>query len=71
MLQRTHTAEAPWWPVEAVDKKRARLNGISHLLTRIPYQDVPHEQVVLPDRIRDPSYHRDQIPPEMYVLSVY
>jgi polyphosphate kinase len=71
MLQRTHTAEAPWWVVEAVDKKRARLNCISHLLSQIPYQDVPHEQVVLPDRVRDPAYHRDQIPSEMHVPSVY
>ncbi len=71
MLHRTHTAEAPWWVVEAVDKKRARLNCIAHLLTQIPYQDVPHEQVVLPDRIHDPAYHRDQVPPEMYVPAVY
>jgi polyphosphate kinase len=71
MMHRTHTPEAPWWVVEAVDKKRARLNCISHLLTQIPYQDVPHEQVVLPDRIHDPAYRRDQIPPEMYVPAVY
>ena len=37
MLARTHIAEAPWWVVEAVDKKRARLNCISHLLAQIPY----------------------------------
>src|SRR6201992_2893446 len=43
MLQRTHTQEAPWWVVEAVDKKRARLNCITHLLNQIPYQDVSHE----------------------------
>jgi polyphosphate kinase len=71
MLHRTHTPEAPWWVVEAVDKKRSRLNCISHLLTQIPYQDIPHEQVVLPDRVRDPDYHRDQIPPEMYVPAAY
>jgi polyphosphate kinase len=71
MMHRTHTPEAPWWVVEAVDKKRARLNCISHLLTQIPYQDVPHEQVVLPDRIHDPAYRRDQIPTEMYVPAVY
>src|SRR5436309_2396310 len=40
MLERTHIPEAPWWVVEAVDKKRARLNCISHLLTQIPYEDV-------------------------------
>ena len=34
MLERTHIPEAPWWVVEAVDKKRARLNCIAHLLTR-------------------------------------
>jgi polyphosphate kinase 2 len=71
MLRRTHTAEAPWWVVEAVDKKRARLNCISHLLTQVPYQDIPHERVVLPECIRNPAYQRDQIPPEMYVPSVY
>jgi polyphosphate kinase len=67
MLQRTHIAEAPWWVVEAVDKKRARLNCISHLLTQIPYGEVHHEPVVLPARIHDPAYRRDQISPEMYV----
>ena len=34
MLERTHIPEAPWWVVEAVDKKRARLNCIDHLLTQ-------------------------------------
>ncbi|MFZ8360674.1 hypothetical protein ACO1LX_19955, partial [Staphylococcus aureus] len=45
MLARTHIPEAPWWIVEAVDKKRARLNCIAHLLTQVPYADVPHPQV--------------------------
>ena len=40
MLARTHIPEAPWWIVEAVDKKRARLNCIAHLLGQIPYQEV-------------------------------
>ena len=39
MLERTHIPEAPWWVVEAVDKKRARLNCIAHLLTRVPYEE--------------------------------
>ena len=38
MLERTHIPEAPWWVVEAVDKKRARLNCIAHLLEQMPYQ---------------------------------
>ncbi len=71
MLHRTHIAEAPWWVVEAVDKKRARLNCISHLLTQIPYGEIRHEPVVLPQRIHDPSYHRDRIPPEMYVPAIF
>ena len=41
MLERTHIPEAPWWIVEAVDKKAARLNCIHHLLQQIPYGDVP------------------------------
>ncbi len=71
MLHRTHIPEAPWWVVEAVDKKRARLNCISHLLERIPYGTVPHEQVVLPERIRSPDYRREQMPPEIYVPERY
>ena len=71
MLDRTHIPEAPWWVVEAVDKKRARLNCISHLLTQIPYNEIPREPVVLPERVRDPSYSRDQVPPEMYVPAIF
>jgi polyphosphate kinase len=67
MLEHTHTEEAPWWVVDAVDKKRARLNCINHLLTQIPYQAVPHAPVVLPARVRNPDYHRGPIPKEMYV----
>ena len=71
MLERTHIPESPWWMVEAVDKKRARLNCISHLLSQIPYQEVPHKQVALPPRIRNPDYHRGPIPKSMYVPAIY
>ena len=71
MLHRTHIPEAPWWVVEAVDKKRARLNCISHLLTQVPYNEVTHQSVVLPERIHDPSYRRDHIPEEMFVPKTY
>lgn len=47
MLERTHIPEAPWWVVQAVDKKKARLNCIAHLLSQLPYQEVPHPPVVL------------------------
>jgi len=71
MLERTHIPEAPWWLVEAVDKKKARLNCIAHLLSQIPYQEVQHDPVVLPDRVRNPEYHRGPIPKELYVPARY
>jgi polyphosphate kinase 2 len=71
MLERTHIPESRWWVVEAVDKKRARLNCIAHLLAQIPFHEVPHESVTLPPRIHNPNYIRGPIPPEMYVPAVY
>jgi polyphosphate kinase 2 len=71
MLERTHIPEAPWWIVEADDKKRARLNCIRHLLGQIPYKEVPHPPVMLPERMHNPAYVRDPVPEEMYVPSVY
>jgi polyphosphate kinase len=71
MLERTHIPEAPWWVVEAVDKKRARLNCIGHLLTRIPYQEAPHEKPVLPARVHHPDYFRAPVPKDMYVPDRY
>ena len=71
MLERTHIAEAPWWVVEAVDKKRARLNCIHHLLTQIDYAEVPHPTIKLPGRERHADYVRHPVPPEMYVPREY
>jgi polyphosphate kinase 2 len=71
MLERTHIPEARWWVVEAVDKKRARLNCIHHLLSRIPYRELDHPEVKLPARVHNPDYHRGPIPPEMFVPAVY
>ncbi|WP_342151927.1 polyphosphate kinase 2 [Methylorubrum sp. SB2] len=71
MLARTHIPEAPWWVVEAVDKKRARLNCISHLLDQVPYGTVEHPPVVLPDRVRHADYLRHPVPPEMFVPARY
>jgi polyphosphate kinase len=71
MLNRTHTAEAPWSVVHAVDKKRARLNMIDHLLTRIPYGDVPKEEVELPPRVHHPDYVRHPVPTELYIPEKY
>ena len=71
MLERTHILEAPWWVVEAVDKKKARLNCINHLLTQIPYQEVHHEPITLPERVHHPDYIRAPIPAERYVPKIF
>jgi polyphosphate kinase 2 len=71
MLERTHIPEAPWWVVNAVDKKRARLNCIHHLLTQFPYIEKPKPQFVLPDRERRPNYARHGVPRDMFVPEVY
>ena len=71
MLARTHIPEAPWRVVEAVDKRRARLNCISHLLGQIPYGSVEHPPVHLPARLRHADYVRGPVPAEMYVPDAY
>ena len=71
MLARTHIPEAPWWIVEAVDKKKARLNCIHHLLSQIPCAEVERDPVVLPERVHNPDYHRHPVPLEMFVPAVY
>ncbi len=71
MLERTHIPEAPWWVVEADDKKRARLNCISHLLSQFPYKEVERTDIVLPQRVHNPDYIRGPVPDEMYVPDLY
>jgi polyphosphate kinase 2 len=71
MLERTHIAEAPWWIVEAVDKKKARLNCMRHLLSQIPYHEVPRAPIVLPPRTHHPDYRRRPIPKDRYVADLY
>jgi len=71
MLERTHIPEAPWWVVAANDKKKARLNCITHLLDQIPYKETDHPIITLPSRVHNPDYLRDPVPPEMYVPEVY
>jgi len=71
MFERTNIAEAPWNIVEGNDKKRARLNCIAHLLAQVPYEVVPHEPVVLPERVYNPDYERASLPRELYVPDRY
>jgi polyphosphate kinase 2 len=70
-FDRTNIPEAPWFIVEGNDKKQARLNCINHLLRQVPYQDVPHEPIELPDRVFNPDYERKVLPDELYVPKVY
>ena len=71
MLEKTHTKNSPWWIIDGNDKKKARINCIAHLLSQIPYQEVDHPQVELPERVHNPDYIRGPIPPEMYVPNVF
>jgi len=71
MLRRSHIPEARWWVVQAVDKKRARLNCIAHLLKQFPYKEIPRELMTLPERVHHDDYSRQAIPPEMLVPEIY
>jgi len=71
MLERTHIAEAPWWVVQAVDKKKARLNCIHHLLGQMPYGEVEHSPISLPERVRHDDYFRREVSSEIVVPEVY
>jgi polyphosphate kinase 2 len=71
MFARTNIPESPWFIVEGNDKKRARLNCIHHLLEQIPYQGLHHEPVELPERVFNPDYERDTLPPELHVPKRY
>jgi polyphosphate kinase len=61
MLEATDTKHAPWYLIRSDDKRKARLNCISHLLTLIPYKKAPREKVKLPKRSSKGSYD-DQAP---------
>jgi polyphosphate kinase 2 len=71
MFERTNMPHARWWVVEAVDKKRARLNCIAHLLSQIPYGEVHQKAVDLPARVHNPDYSRGPVPEDMYVPEMY
>ena len=71
MLDRTHIPEARWWVVQGDDKKAARLNCIDHLLSLVPYQEVEHAEVQLPERIRHEGYARNPVPPALLVPEKY
>ena len=71
MLERTHIPEARWWVVQAVDKKKARLNCIHHLLQQMPYVEVERPEIHLPQREYHEDYVRRPVPPEIIVPEIY
>ncbi|MGF1659551.1 MAG: polyphosphate kinase 2 [Rubrimonas sp.] len=71
MFERTNIPEAPWHIVEGNDKKRARLNCIAHLLSMIPYEEVPYTPPELPERVHNADYERRTLPDELYVPQRY
>lgn len=71
MLERTHIPEAPWWVVQADNKKKARLNCIHHLLKQMPYEEVEVPMIELPERVRQEDYLRSPTPPDIVIPQVY
>lgn len=71
MFAHTDIKQAPWYVVNADDKRRARLNCISHLLSLIPYDDIPSEPIVLPPRQKGVGYVRPPIEDQNFIPEVF
>jgi polyphosphate kinase 2 len=71
MFKFTDIKQAPWWVVNSDDKKRARLNCITHLLSMIPYKDLTPEPIKLPPRQDDVGYERPPMSDQTFVPEVY
>ena len=71
MFKYTDTKQAPWYVVNSNDKKRARLNCISHLLSMVRYKDLTPEPMSLPPRQKDTGYVRPPITDQTFVPEVY
>jgi hypothetical protein len=63
MFAASDSAWAPWFLAATDNKKRGRLNILSHLLTQIPYEPLPKRDVVLPNRQKPHGYHRPALVP--------
>ncbi len=71
MFRHTDIKQAPWYVVNADDKKRARLNVISHLLSLVPYEDLTPEPIVLPPREPDRGYVRPPMDEQTFIPEVF
>jgi polyphosphate kinase 2 len=67
----TDIKQAPWYVVDGDNKKRARLNVISHLLSLIDYQDLSPEPVELPDRQEDTGYIRPPMDEQTFIPEIF
>jgi polyphosphate kinase 2 len=71
MFAHTNIPEAPWFTVDADDKRRARLNCIQHLLGKVPYVDMTPKPIVLAPRRRGEEYQRPPINEQFFVPNHY
>ena len=71
MFKYTDIKQAPWYNVNADIKRHARLNVIAHLLSMIPYQELPQEPIVLPERQNDVGYVRPPIEDITFIPEIY
>lgn len=71
MFKYTDTRQSPWYVVPADNKRRARLNCIHHLLSMIPYKELPQEEIVLPPRQKGEDYVRPPFSDQTVVPEVY
>jgi len=71
MFAETDTKTSPWYVVNSDNKKRARLNCIAHLLSRVPYQDLSPVEIELPPRQPDTGYKRPKIASQRFVPDIY
>ncbi len=71
MFAHTDIKQAPWWVIRSDDKKRARLNAISHLLSMVPYEDLTPEPIVLPPRQKDTGYVRPPMGDQTFIPEPY
>ena len=67
MFERTDTEHAPWWTIDSDDKKAARLNVISHLLSQLKYETTEPEKVTIPKRPISETYKRPDVDDQRFV----
>ena len=71
MFSKTHIPEAPWFTVEANDKRRARLNCLRHVLSKVPYEDMTPPPIEMPARPEQGDYKRPPFNEQFFVPNNY